>query len=140
MPLIHHSWNKNILDKIENKEFSQQSFEEFGVKNITNIKLNSIKDNKKFETNSIEVLYSLPINSFTLITDDKGDIFVAKIINYEDVSISPNSKNFNAISNEASALNRNSMLKSYDYLLNDKYNVVVNEKTLDRVKNYFKWC
>ena len=131
-------FNKNILDKIENKEFSQQSFEEFGVNNITNIKLNSIKDNKKFETNSIEVLYSLPINSFTLITDDKGDIFVAKIINYEDVSISQNSKNFNAISNEASALNRNSMLKSYDYLLNDKYNVVVNEKTLDRVKNYFK--
>ena len=25
-------------------------------------------------------------------------------------------------------------------ILNDKYNVVINEKTLERVKNYFRWC
>ena len=37
---------------------------------------------------------------------------------------------FNTISNKASAENRNVILKSYDYLLNDKYEVVVNEKTL----------
>jgi hypothetical protein len=30
-------------------------------------------------------------------------------------------------------------LKSYDYLLEGKYKVVINEKTLDRVKNYFRW-
>ena len=34
--------------------------------------------------------------------------------------------------------NRNSILKSYDFLLNSKYKVTVNEKTLDRVKNYFR--
>ena len=45
---------------------------------------------------------------------------------------------FNATSNEASAKNRNGILKSYDYLLNSKYKVTVNEKTLDRVKNYFR--
>ena len=45
---------------------------------------------------------------------------------------------FNAISNEASAQNRNSILKSYDYLLNINIKLIVNEKTLDRVKNYFK--
>ena len=45
---------------------------------------------------------------------------------------------FNTISNEASAENRNGILKSYDYLLNNKYKVIVNEKTLDRVKNYFR--
>ena len=32
----------------------------------------------------------------------------------------------------------NGILKSYDYLLNNKYEVIVNEKTLDRVKNYFR--
>jgi peptidyl-prolyl cis-trans isomerase D len=133
-----YKFNTSILEKIESKKFTQTSFEEFGINNIKNIKLNSIEDNEKFETNSVEVLYSLPTNTFTLITDDKSDIFVAKIINYEDVPFSENSKDFNAISNEASAENRNTMLKSYDYLLNDKYNVVVNEKTLNRVKNYFK--
>ena len=48
------------------------------------------------------------------------------------------SSEFNSISNEASAENRNGILKSYDYLLNEKYKVVVNEKTLDRIKNSFK--
>ena len=51
---------------------------------------------------------------------------------------SKNSKNYNAISNEASSENRNTILKSFDYLLNDKYKVVINEKTLERVKNYFR--
>jgi peptidyl-prolyl cis-trans isomerase D len=56
----------------------------------------------------------------------------------EDTEISPDLNIFNAISNEASAENRNGILKSYDYLLNNKYKVIVNEKTLDRVKNYFR--
>ena len=56
----------------------------------------------------------------------------------EDQEISYNSSEFNNASNEANAQNKNGLLKSYDYLLNDKYKVVVNKKTLDRVKNYFK--
>ncbi len=34
--------------------------------------------------------------------------------------------------------NKNSILKSYDLLLNDKYNVVLNQKTIERVKNFFQ--
>ena len=34
--------------------------------------------------------------------------------------------------------NRIAILKSYDQLLNDKYKVQLNQKTIDRVKNYFK--
>ena len=59
-------------------------------------------------------------------------------MNYEQQNISQNSEKFNTISNEASAKNKNNILKSYDYLLNGKYKVVINEKTLDRVKNYFR--
>ena len=91
-----------------------------------------------FENNSVEVLYSIPINTFTMIADKEDNIFVAKVTNYDDTTIKQNSNEFNATSNEASAENRNSILKSYDFLLNSKYNVTVNEKTLDRVKNYFR--
>ena len=133
-----YEFNKNILTQINKKKFNQSSFDELGDKGIEKIKLDSITDNKKFEINSIEILYSLPVNTFTLIADNKDNIFIAKTINYENKNISPNSSEFNAISNETSALNRNSILKSYDYLLSNKYKVVVNEKTLDRVKNYFK--
>ena len=133
-----YEFNKKILDQINNKEFDQTSFDKLGNNEIQKIKIDSIKDNKKFEVNSIEILYSLPINTFTLIADVENNIFIAKTLNYEEKSISKNSDIFNGISNEASAQNRNRILKSYDYLLNSKYKVVVNEKTLDRVKNYFR--
>ena len=133
-----YEYNKNILKQIDEKKFNQASFNKIGNYNIKKIKLKSIDDNKKFETNSIRILYSLPINTFTLITDNKDNIFIAKTVNFEDQSISQNSDNFKAISNKASAENRNGLLRSYDYLLNNKYNVVINEKTIDRVKNYFQ--
>ena len=31
---------------------------------------------RKFEINSIKILYSLPINSFTLVGDEKNNIFI----------------------------------------------------------------
>ena len=34
--------------------------------------INSINDNDKFETNSVKMLYSLPINSFTLVNDKEN--------------------------------------------------------------------
>ena len=131
-------FNKDILDQLDKKKFNEVSFNKLGGNGVEKIKLNSIKDVSKFEVNSVEILYSLPINSFTLVADEKDNIFIAKVVSYEDINILQNTNKFNAISNEASAENRNSILKSYDYLLNDKYKVIVNEKTLERVKNYFR--
>jgi len=131
-------FNKSILDQLNKKEFNEASFKKLGNEKIEKVQLNSVKDINKFEINSVKILYSLPINTFTLITDKKDNIFVARAISYEDINISRNSNEFNKISNEASAENRNGILKSYDYLLNNKYKVIVNEKTLVRVKNYFR--
>ena len=131
-------FNKSILDQIDKKEFNETSFNKLGNDKIQKIQLNSIKDTSKFEINSIKVLYSLPVNTFTLIADKNNNVFVAKVISYEDTNIPKNSNEFNRVSNEASAENRNRILKSYDYLLNSKYKVIVNEKTLDRIKNYFR--
>ena len=131
-------FNKNLLQQINEKKFDQTSFDKFGKNGINKVKLNSIKDDKQFELNSVEILYSLPINTFTLIADDQDNVFIAKTISYEDQMMSKDSLEFNGISNETSAQNRNGILKSYDYLLNSKYKVTVNEKVLERVKNYFR--
>jgi peptidyl-prolyl cis-trans isomerase D len=133
-----YEFNKDILDQINRKEFNQAAFVKIGNDEIKKIRLNSIKDVSKFEVNSVEILYSLPVNTFTLVYDEKDNIFIAKVTSYEDVNISQNTIDFNAISNKTSAENRNGILKSYDYLLNNKYEVIVNEKTLERVKNYFR--
>jgi len=133
-----YEFNKNILEKINKKTFNQASFDELGKNNIKEIKLDSIKDTKKFEANSIQILYSLPINSFTLIANKENDVFIAKTIQYEENNINKNSTNFEKISSEEGAQSKNNILKSYDLFLNSRYQVVVNEKTLERVKNYFK--
>ena len=133
-----YEFNKNILEKINKKTFNQASFNELGKNNIKEIKLDSIKDTKKFEANSIQILYSLPINSFTLIANKENDVFIAKTVQYEENSINKNSTNFEKISSEEGAQSKNNILKSYDLFLNSRYQVVVNEKTLERVKNYFK--
>ena len=133
-----YEFNKKILDKINESKFNQISFNKLGKNNIKKLKINSIKDNKKFEINSIAILYSLPINSFTLIADKQKNIFIAKIVSYEVEDIKKNSVNFNKVSIEEGTERKNSILKAYDLFLNNRYQVVVNEKTLDRVKNYFK--
>ena len=131
-------FNKDILNQLDKNEFNQASFDKLGNGEVEKTQLNSIKDINKFENNSVKILYTLPINTFTLIADREDNIFIAKVIKFEDTKISQDSNLLNAITNEASAENRNGILKSYDYLLNNKYEVIVNEKTLDRVKNYFR--
>ena len=83
-------------------------------------------------------MYSLPVGSFTLINDEKENIYLAKIKNFKNEEIDKNNENFEDYINKENTNNKNSILKSYDLLLNQKYDVVLNQKTIDRVKNFFK--
>ena len=129
-------YNKKLLDKIRNKQFNNDDFLKLGNNKIESIKLNSIRDNKKFEINAVEILYSLPINSFTLINDEKNNIYVAKVKKFQNVP--KDNENFKEYINKQNSNIKNTMLKSYDLFLNDKYNVVLNQKTIERVKNFFQ--
>ena len=131
-------YNKELLDKIQNGEFNKDKFLKMGTNLIQKTKLNSIKDNKKFDINAVEMMYSLPINSFTLINDEKGQIYLAKIKNFQNEIIADDKEKFEEYINKENSNNKNSILKSYDLFLNDKYKVVYNQKTIERVKNIFQ--
>ncbi len=131
-------YNKELLNKIQNGEFNDDEFSKIGANLIQKTKLNSIKDNKKFEINAVEMMYSLPINSFTLINDEKGEIYLAKIKDFQNEVIADNKEKFEEYMNKENSNNKNSILKSYDLFLNGKYNVVYNQKTIERVKNIFQ--
>ena len=131
-------YNKNLLDKITNKQFDNANFLQMGKGNIQTTKLNSIRDNKMFEINAVEVLYSLPVNSFTLINDEKNNIYLAKIKKFEEETVSANDEKFQEYISKQKTNSKNNLLKSYDLLLNDKYNVSLNQKTIQRVKNFFQ--
>ena len=44
------------------------------------LSISSINDNDKFEANSVKMLYSLPINSFTLVNDKENRIYLVKLV------------------------------------------------------------
>ena len=131
-------FNKELLEKIQNKKFNDNDFLKLGKEKVQTTTLNSIKDNKKFEINAVELLYSLPLNSFTLINDENNQIYLAKIKKTINQSIDLNDDNFKNYTDKQNTNNKQNILKSYDLLLNKKYNVVLNEKTIERVKNFFK--
>ena len=129
-------YNRNLLDKIRNKKFSNKDFEEMGKKDIQSIKLNSIKDNNKFDINAVELLYSMPVGSFTLINDEQNNIFLANVISFQNKA--KNKDKINEYTNKQNSNIRNTVLKTYDLLLNNKYDIVINQKTIERVKNFFQ--
>ena len=131
-------YNINLLEKIRDKKFSNNDFLELGNNNIKTITLNSIKDNSTFDIKSVEMLYSLPINNFTLISDKNDNIYLTKIKNFKNKAIDIEAADYKSYINKENSNNRNNILKSYDLFLNNKYNVVINKKTIDRVKNFFQ--
>ena len=138
--LIHQKnkfdYNKNLIDQITNKSFTNEKFLKMSQNNISTITLNSVRDNKKFEINAVKLLYSLPEKSFTLINDEQNNIYLAKVKKFEKVSFTDD--NYNDNLGKQNSNTRQSILRSYDIFLNDKYEVTLNQKTIQRVKNFFQ--
>ena len=130
--------NRSVLEEIQKKEFDNNKFLEMGSSNIEYLTLNSIKDNNKFETNSVKILYSLPVNSFTLVNDKDDNIYLVKLASSEKNIFNRTDENYLKFASNQNTKSRKTILQSYDQLLNDKYQVQLNQKTIDRVKNYFK--
>ena len=131
-------YNRNLLEKIRNKKFNNNDFLQMGENKIETIKLNSNRDNNKFEINAVKTLYSLPINSFTLINDEQNNIYLAKVIRAQIESINNNNDKLQEYKNKQNSNIKNNMLKTYDLYLNNKYDVVLNQKTIERVKNFYQ--
>ena len=136
-----YNYNKKLIEDINNKIFDNNSFiklaNDKSIK-IKKIKLDSIQDDKKFTSDSVKLLYSLPINSFTLITDEKNNIYLAKIAKQYINNIKKNSDSYNNYFIKSNVKIKENIYSSYDVLINGKYKVKINEKTIERVKNYFR--
>ena len=131
-------YNKELLEQIKNKKINNEEFSKLGTDKIQVITLNSIRDNKKFDINSVQLLYSLPVNTFTLISDENKKVYLAKVKKYENIDLNKNSDEFKTFIANENTNNRSLILKSYDILLNSKYNVDINQKALNNVKNLFQ--
>jgi peptidyl-prolyl cis-trans isomerase D len=130
--------NRSVLEEIQNKKFDDAKFKEMAGYSKEYLTINSIKDNDRFEANSVKMLYSLPLNSYTLVNDKENKIYLVKLINSKKNTFNETDENYLNFINNQNTNNRKTILQSYDQLLNSKYQVQLNQKTIDRVKNYFK--
>jgi len=131
-------YNKKLLEKIKNKQFNKEDFLKLGKNEIQSHTFNSIKDNKKFEINSVQILYSLPMGSFTLISDEENNIYLASVKELNHIKLEKNTENYKIFIDKENTRIRNSILQSYDYFLNDKYNVNINQIAINNIKNLFQ--
>ena len=83
-------------------------------------------------------MYALPVNSFTLISDQKQNIYMAKVAISNKENIIKSSNEYKKYNDKSNNKIKNNMFSSYDLLLNKKYKVKINQKTLERVKNYYR--
>ena len=136
-----NDFNYDLIKKISQKSFNQKSFEDISASSNSgteNISITSISDTEKFTIDSIKHIYSLPKSSFGLIGDKNKNIYLIKILNISESHISKSSENYKKYTNLTNVKIRDSMYSSYDFHLNNKYKVKINEKTFERVKNYFQ--
>ncbi len=131
-------FNRKILEEIQSKKFNNSRFKDLADNSLLNVEIKTINDDATFDINSIKMLYTLPVNSFTLINDKDNNIFLVKISDSKKNFFNKSDEDYVQFVKNQNTNNRKSILQSYDQLLNNKYEVKVNQKSVDRVKNYFK--
>ena len=135
-----YEYNFKLIKDINNNKFNESDFLNLSNDNSTTIEqiqLNSVKDDSRFDINSVKLIYALPVNSFTLVNDEQN-IYLAKIIKSHQTNIAKNSNEYKNYNDDANKRMKDNMYSSYDFLLNKKYKVKINQKTLERVKNYYR--
>ena len=105
---------------------------------MNNLKIDSINDTKKFTQDSVTLLYSLGMNNFSLVSDTKNNVYLAKIKNINENNLNKNSQESESFAKQTNKKIQDRLYNSYDFLLNEKYKITINEKALDRMKNYFR--
>ena len=133
-------FNTKILKQINEDKFLDSDFKKIASEKtkVNTILLESRNDTKVFNSESLELIYSLPIKTFTLVTDDEKNVYLIKIISHNINEISKDNEIKNIYSLESNNIIKNKIFQSYDVYLNSKYDIKINEKTLERVKNYFR--
>ena len=133
-------FNKELYEKIDDKLFNDDEFIKISKdkNNIKAITLKNLNDINFFDSESVELIYTLPNKSFTLVTGETNKVYLTKI---KDIYYSNIDKNNNNISEYSTKSNNdiiNNIYTSYDLSLNTKYNVKIFNQTIERVKNYFR--
>ena len=74
--------------------------------------ISSINDDEVFEINSLKILYSLPINSFTLVNNTENKIYLVKITGSNSNEFNKSDNNYLEFVKSENTDNRKNILQT----------------------------
>ena len=131
--------NSAIVKKMSEKKFKKDQFNKFGKDNNINIKkiiLRDIKDETVFKEGIIKEIFKVRDGDLQLITDSnltKNYIIFSE--NTEMLPFDKKIKDYQKYKSRAKMNFANQIYGTFDKAINNKYNVEVNKKVLNRIKN-----
>ena len=133
--------NKSIAKDISLGGFNREKLEEFANKHnlrINDYKISSLNQNEIFTEGIIKRIFLTKNGQIDLITNNtltKNFLVLALKTDYE--KIKKNSNQYEQYQAKAKLNLMNKIYKTFDEVLNQKYKVELNNRTIDRVKNSF---
>jgi len=133
--------NTSIAKDIGLGAYDGNNFKKFADDNgleVKDYKLSNLKQNDIFEEGLVKRIYLTNNNETNLITNStltKTFLILTKKTDYKKLNRSSN--DYEKYEAKARLNLINKIYKSYDDSVNQKYKVVLNQRTIDRVKNSF---
>ncbi len=133
--------NKSIAKDISLGGFNKEKLEEFANKHnliINDYKISDLNQNEIFTEGIIKRIFLTKNGQVDLITNNtltKNFLVLALKTDYE--KIKKNSNQYEQYQAKAKLNLMNKIYKTFDEVLNQKYKVELNNRTIDRVKNSF---
>ncbi len=130
-----------MIKKTKTNNFSKSDFYKFSKEKNIPIKKTTIenqRDNKIFNDYFTKQIYKLSEKSVTVIHDLRLTqnflVFVDKV---EKTYVDENTDEYKKFSNLSKIKLTNELFNTYDNYIKKKYEIEINYKTLDTIKNYF---
>ena len=133
--------NTSILKDISMGALDKTKFDEFASKNkldIKNYTLKSLKQNEIFSESIIRRIFLTKDGEIDLITNNTlTKSFLVYVINTKHKDLKKGSNEYEQYEAKARLNLINRIYQSHDNNLNEKYEVELNQRTIERVKNSF---
>ena len=131
--------NTKIVKNMSEGIFDNEQFQKFSKDNnleIKRITIKNIKDETIFNSDIIKEIFKVDDGSFQLITDSlltKNYIILAE--KTKKLPFDKNIKDYEQYKAKAKFNLANQIYSTFDETINSKYDVKINEKVLNRIKN-----
>ena len=134
--------NLELAKKIKNENFYKSDLHEFANKNnllIKNLKIENLNDEKNFKKDVVKKIYKMHEKKINIISNTNlSENFIVYLNKINNKKINLGDKNYERYVFQTNNKIKNEIYQTYDQLINNKYDVIVNDEALKRVKNYFK--